>query len=255
MFDALNEAINSETISGYNKDEIENRLTGCLNELLEEIGKIVTTDLKTGLVDPISEKWFAQEAQDYFNDVVAPHVYNSGIAIRGLLVDFSDAIEKSGQRWAERTGNEAPVLGEISGIGSFFKLDVEAIRKTRDDGAAVLYEKDVNDISTGLTKVEEKINNEIKALGNKMNASTSFLGHGQAEALKGCLDKIIAEIHEMFQSFLSDGESSIAFQLQKFKEKYATAAKSEKQIWDNTEVTIEQETPSGAAPSTPQNQM
>ncbi len=239
-----------DDISGYNKEEIEKKLTSTLNELLAEIGKIVTTDLKAGLVDPISTKWYAKEAQDYFNDVVAPHVYNSGIAIRGLLQDFSDAIEKSGQRWSLRTGNEAPKLGEINSIGSSFKLDVSAIQKTAEGGAAVLYEKDVNDIATGLTKVEDQINDEIKALGNKMDASTSFLGHGQAEALKGCLDKIIAEIHKMFQSFLSDGETSIATQLQKFKEKYATAAKAEKQMWDNTEVTITQETPSGAAPVT-----
>lgn len=241
-----------DDISGYNKQEIQDKLKVALNELLAEIGKIVTTDLKAGLVDPISEKWYAKEAQDYFNDVVAPHVYNSGIAIRGLLQDFSDAIERSGKRWAERTGNDAPVLGDINGIGQSFKLDVSAIRKITDDGAAVLYEKDVNDIAAGLTKVEEQINDEIKALGNKMDASTSFLGHGQAEAIKGCLDKIIAEIHKMFQSFLSGGETSIAFQLQKFKEKYATAAKAEKNMWDNTQVTINQETPSGAAPSTPQ---
>lgn len=242
-------------ITGYSKQEIENKLTGVLNELLEGIGKIVTTNLKTGLVDPISTKWYAQEAQDYFKDSVAPSVKNSGIAIRGLLQDYAKAIERGGLRWANRTGNEAPKIGEINDIGSNYDLNVDAIKKIREsDGAAVLYEKDVNDIATGLTRVEENINDEIKALGNKMDASTSFLGHDQAEAIKGCLDKIIAEIHKMFQSLISASDpTSIAFNLKKFKEKYATAAEVEEKLWNNMEVTINQETPSAAAaPGTPQ---
>mgnify|MGYP003301556976 CR=1 FL=1 len=255
MFDLVNNAINSDTITGYSKDEIENKLKGVLNELVEEIGKIVTTNLKTGLVEPIKTKWYAKEAQDYFKDEVAPNVRNSGIAIRGLLQDYANAIERAGLRWANRTGNDAPKIGEINDIGSNYDLNVDAIQKIREsDGAAVLYEKDVNDIAAGLTKVEENINDEIKALGNKMNASTSFLGHDQAEEIKKCLDRIIAEIHKMFQSLISGSDpASIAFNLKKFKEKYATAAEVEEKLWSNITVSINQETPSGAAPSTSQN--
>lgn len=231
-----------DDITGYNKDEIETKLTGCLNDLVAEIGNIVVRNLKTGLVDPISTKWYAKEAQDYFKDSIAPSVKSSGETIRGLLVDYADKIENAGKRWGNTTGNEPPVLGEINEIGTNYDLNVDAIQKTRSDGAAVLYEKDVNDIATGLTRVEETINNEIIALGNKMNASTSFLGHEQAEEIKKCLDKIIAEIHKMFQSLISGSEpTSIAFQLQKFKEKYATQAEFEEKVWSNTTVNINNE--------------
>ena len=138
MFDALR-----EDVTGYNKDEIEKKLKGCLNDLVEDIGHIVTRNLKTGLVDPISTKWYAQEAQDYFKDIVAPNVKSSGETVRGLIVDYAVEISNAGARWANTTGNEAPVLGEgdIQDIGTFYDLDVEAIKKTRSDGAAVLYEK------------------------------------------------------------------------------------------------------------------
>lgn len=250
MFDALN-----DKITGYNKDEIEKKLKGCLNDLVKDIGNIVIRNLKTGLVDPISTKWYAQEAQDYFHNTVAPNVKSSGETIRGLLADYAVEISNAGARWANTTGNEAPVLGEgdIQDIGTYYDLDVEAIKKTRSDGAAVLYEEDVNDISSGLSKVEENINNEIIALGNKMNARTSFLGHDQAEEVKKCLDRIIAEIHKMFQSLISGSEpTSIAFQLKKFKEKYATQAEFEEKVWSNTQVSINNEPSGSAAPGTPQ---
>ena len=242
MFDAQ--------ITGYNKDEIEKKLKGCLNDLVEDIGHIVTRNLKTGLVNPISTKWYAKEAQEYFQNTVAPNVKSSGETIRGLLADYAVQISRSGKRWANITGNEAPVLGEgdIQGIDTFYDLDVEAIKKTRSDGAAALYEAAVNDIAPGLTKVEENINNEIKALGNKMNASTSFLGHEQAEEVKKCLDRIIAEIDKMFQSLISGEEpTSIAFSLQKFKEKYANQADFEEKVWRNTTVNINTESSADVA--------
>ena len=246
MFDALR-----EDITGYNKDEIEKKLTGCLNDLVEDIGNIVTRNLKIGLVDPISTKWYAQEAYYYFHNTVAPNVKSSGETIRGLLQDYAGKIEAAGKRWGNTTGNNPPVLGDIQGISTYYDLDVEAIKRTRSDGAAVLYEKDVNDIATGLTKVEETINTQIIALGNKMNARTSFLGHDQAEEVKKCLDRIIEEIHKMFQSLLSSSEpTSIAYQLQKFKEKYATQAEFEEKVWSNTKVNITNEPSGGGGPST-----
>ena len=113
-----------------------------------------------------------------------------------------------------------------------------AIKILRDDGAAVLYEKDVNTIADGLDNVEKDLKTVILKYKEELDASTAFIGHGQAEAINDCFNRILEEVHKLFQKLLV-GDASVKVALKAFKEKYKAKATSEAESFKNAKVQID----------------
>ena len=223
-----------EDQSGYNKDKI-NALGDALNSAMEHIGTAIKEEIETELINKIGEKWYSKEAQDYFK-VVKKEIGSSAEVIRGIFSQFRDSLQERGETWARATGNASPSIGSIKEL--VIDVSISPIKELREDGAAVLYEKDVNTIADNLDNVEKDLKAKIQKYKEELDASTAFIGHGQAQAISDCFDRILGEIHSMFQ-YLLVGDMSVKAALKAFKEKYKNKAENEREGFNNTQVNID----------------
>lgn len=223
-----------EEQSGYNKKQIDG-LDTVINTAMKDVGDAIVNKLEEDLVKKVGEKWYAQEAKDYFKDV-HDDIAKSGETIQGIFSKFRDALQQSGESWATMTKNAAPSIGAIKNLS--LDLNTAAIKILRDDGAAVLYEKDVNTIADGLDNVEKDLKTVILKYKEELDASTAFIGHGQAEAINDCFNRILEEVHKLFQKLLV-GDASVKVALKAFKEKYKAKATSEAESFKNAKVQID----------------
>ncbi|MBQ6405025.1 MAG: hypothetical protein IJJ63_03110 [Bacilli bacterium] len=223
-----------EEQSGYNKKQIDG-LDTVINTAMKEVGDAIVNKLEEDLVKKVGEKWYAQEAKDYFKDV-HDDIAKSGETIQGIFSKFRDALQQSGESWANTTKNAAPSIGAIKNLS--LNLNTSSIKILRDDGAAVLYEKDVNTIADGLDNVEKDLKTVILKYKEELDASTAFIGHGQSEAINDCFNRILEEVHKLFQKLLV-GDGSVKVALKGFKEKYKAKATSEAESFKNAKVQID----------------
>lgn len=207
--------MNNGNMTGYNSQNIA-ALRDVIDRTAQSVAEKVVTRLHDEIIRPISEVWHAPEAVDFFTKF-AETVKGTGQNIRDIFDSFRKAVEQAGSIWAENTGGEAPTLGAISDVN--LELPVREIQVKDSAGNVGIDEDAANKIANNLTNVEEEIKSDMEAVANELDASTAFLGHGQAEAVKECFIKINLEIHLIFK-FLTEGDLSLQAQIISAAKKY-----------------------------------
>lgn len=207
--------MNNGNMTGYNSQNIA-ALRDVIDRTAQSVAEKVVTRLHDEIIRPISEAWHAPEAVDFFTKF-AETVKGTGQNIRDIFDSFRKAVEQAGSIWAENTGGEAPTLGAISDVN--LELPVREIQVKDSAGNVGIDEAAANKIANNLTNVEEEIKSDMEAVANELDASTAFLGHGQAEAVAECFIKINLEIHLIFK-FLTEGDLSLQAQIISAAKKY-----------------------------------
>lgn len=207
--------MNNGNMTGYNSQNIA-ALRDVIDRTAQSVAEKVVTRLHDEIIRPISEVWHAPEAVDFFTKF-AETVKGTGQNIRDIFDSFRKAVEQAGSIWAENTGGEAPTLGAISDVN--LELPVREIQVKDSAGNVGIDEAAANKIANNLTNVEEEIKSDMEAVANELDASTAFLGHGQAEAVAECFIKINLEIHLIFK-FLTEGDLSLQAQIISAAKKY-----------------------------------
>lgn len=207
--------MNNGNMTGYNSQNIA-ALRDVIDRTAQSVAEKVVTRLHDEIIRPISEVWHAPEAVDFFTKF-AETVKGTGQNIRDIFDSFRKAVEQAGSIWAENTGGEAPTLGAISDVN--LELPVREIQVKDSAGNVGIDEDAANKIANNLTNVEEEIKSDMEAVANELDASTAFLGHGQAEAVAECFIKINLEIHLIFK-FLTEGDLSLQAQIISAAKKY-----------------------------------
>ena len=220
-------------VSGYNKGKVE-ELRDSINNTAKACGDAVVEELHSGIVVPMSSKWFAEEAQDYFEGF-ATAVKECGVTIKEVFDQFRANVESTGGEWATATGGEAPTLAAIDDVE--LNLDVSAILNMNGAGDRSLDEDGVQGIVDSIPTVEAAIKSRLTGLANQLNAETAFLGHGQGAAVQACFVKVAEAVHQIFNYLLS-GDDALSGALKAFKEKYATSATNVATSFNNADVTI-----------------
>lgn len=183
---------------GYNKKNIE-ELRDVINTTAQECGKKVADILNKEIIVPMSNAWFATEAVNYFASF-KKDVAKSGVNIKNTFEKFKSNIELAGKDWAERTKNEVPQLAQLDDVEVI--VDVSSIQKEDNTGTAKIIVDDANRIANNLENVEKNIQQELKNISTKLDASTSFVGGNQSQSIQSFFTELCGEIHKIF-SFLS----------------------------------------------------
>ena len=225
-----------ENTSGFNKGKIEElgeTMKASYNLLNNQIGEKIQAQLFV----PMSTKWYAPEAQDYFNNKVAPKIIETGIKMGEAYNYFKDWIQQTGTDWAQNTGNSgnAPVLCEIPKTG-IQNVDASIIVDQDGDGNIFLNETLAIAVAANLPSLHKEILNMVKAEHEKLDASMSFFGHGQAQAATRCFVRVADAIGELFQLLddLSDVIKDAANNYKQFAQQLASR-------FDQSSVTVERD--------------
>ena len=208
-------------ISGYNKERIET-LRDVINATAQSVAADVVDELHSGIIVPMSEAWYAEEAQHYF-ETFAQRVKETGERIKQTFDEFRVRIQKTGEAWASVAQGEAPVLAELEQVDMV--LSTSEIKNVDSVGNRALNEAKVQVVIGSLDKVEQNIKTRLARLAQNLDASTSFLGHGQGVAISEYFGRVVDAVHGLF-SYLLVGDNALSGELAKYKAKYADSAES-----------------------------
>ena len=208
-------------VSGYNKDRIE-ALRDVINTTAQAVATDVVEELHSGIIVPMSEAWYAEEAQHYF-ETFAERVKETGERIKQTFDEVRLRIQKTGEAWASITQGEAPVLAELEQVDMV--LSTSEIKNVDSVGNRALNEAKVQVVIGSLDKVEQNIRTRLARLAQNLDASTSFLGHGQGVAVSEYFGRVVDAVHGLF-SYLLVGDNALSGELAKYKAKYADSAES-----------------------------
>jgi len=220
-------------ISGYNKSKVED-LRDSINDAAQSVSEIVIDELKNGVIIPISSAWYAEEAQQYFEEF-RESVAACGVTVHDSFDKLRIQIEKTGKEWAIATNGEEPTLAELDEV--ILDLDVSNILHTNTIGDRMLDEGKVHRVIASLPNIEQSIKMRIHALSYKIQAESAFLGHGQSAAIQNCFNNVSSVIHKVFE-FLLIGDDSLQSALYKFMNKYRTSAEIAASNYNKTEIEI-----------------
>ena len=229
----------SGEVSGYNSGKVE-ELREVINTTAQSCGETIVQTLESDIITPMSQAWYAEEAQEYF-EAFKEQVKASGQTIKEVFDGFRDNVQKTGAEWATATGaGEGPTLEPIDDVT--LDLDVSAIEATNGAGDRSLDESAVQTVVDNLPSVEDSIKESLSGLAQNLDASTAFLGHGQGEAVQACFVKVSEAVHKIFEFILTGGaggaDDSLSGALGKFKEKYAESAENVASSYNDAEVDI-----------------
>ena len=216
---------NVEALSGNIKTAYENCINGILETLHDEI------------VVPISSAWYAPEACGFFgkeeDGVTAQEtnlkqvVKDTSESIWKCFDGFREDIQKAGQNWYDNTsGTGEQGEGNIT-LEPFeqveLELDVSEIEKQDEAGNVVLDDTGVSAVSGSLESVQENIKQKMVAEKEQLDAATSFIGGGQAEAIQNCFERLLEAISTIFK-WLSQGDESLKAAFDAAMAKYSEVA-------------------------------
>ncbi len=234
------------TLYGFNQEQVEGLRAKIATAYSNCVDDILDT-LKTGIVTPISTAWYAPEACGFFgkeeDGVTIPDsnlkevVKETSKTIYDCFDGFRQDIQLAGQNWYDNTSGRqgsaaegAAAGGESGGEVQLEKLemidldlDVSAIEKQDGAGNVVLDDSGVSAVEENLGSVEDTIKTKMTEQKEQLDASTAFLGGGQAEAIESCFEKLLAAISGIFK-WLSEGEDSLASAFSKARKKYEDVA-------------------------------
>lgn len=201
--------------TGYNKEQIEG-LRDAINSTAQEAAQGIVEKLESGIVTPMSTIWYAEEGVEFF-EKFADVVKQSGTNIHDVFQTFNDYVGQAGANWAENTKGEAPTMAAIDNIE--LVLNVSAILNTNEKGDRGIEREQANSVADNLEQVKSEIETTLKELAAKLDATTSFLGGNQAEAVQNCFVQVSGEVHKIF-NYLTEGDDSLRSAIIKTAEKY-----------------------------------
>ena len=217
-------------IVGYNKEKVE-ELRDKINDIAQDVASDVVELLHDRIVVPISTEWYAEVAQEYFLDF-KDQVKQRGEAIKKAFDDFRKQIEETGKEWALATQGKEPVLLELDDVD--LNLDVSSIQNADESGNRYINEDGVNAIIDSIESVEEDIKSKLSNKTVDLGIESAFLGDDQAKAIQSCFDKILNEIHILFDYLLS-GDNSLSNALLNYKNSFSELAQSNTTVYNNEE--------------------
>lgn len=207
--------MNGGEVSGYNKGKIE-ALAEKINSTAQQAGEGIKEELENGIITPMSDKWYAPEAVEFFESFKST-VAQSGAVITEVFDTFRQAVQDAGTNWAENTKGEAPTLSPVNTVE--IELNISAIQAINGAGDVSLDESGATSVAGTLGEIEQNIKTRLENLAQGLADGTEFLGHGQAEKVSECFVKVSGEVHKIFK-FLTEGDSSLQSCLNKFVTKY-----------------------------------
>ena len=244
----------SDGIRGYNKQNIEG-LSGQIKTAYSNCVNGVVDILKTEVVDKIAKCWCSPEACQFFgNEEALPEGYEydktkslkevvrlTSDDIYGYFVQFKKSIEVAYTVWYNNTGGNNREVhveenhyayatgGTAITLDSFDKeeldLNVSSI-KADEDGNVFLSPQEVRAIAGTLGDVETQIKNKMTEQKNELDADTSFLGGGQAEAIETCFGKLLEKVSEIFKWLTTGEDGNLAETFEQVVQKYEKVAES-----------------------------
>ena len=217
-------------IVGYNKEKVE-ELRDKINDIAQDVASDVVELLHDRIVVPISTEWYAEVAQEYFLDF-KDQVKQRGEAIKKAFDDFRKQIEETGKEWALATQGKEPVLLELDDVE--LNLDVSSIQNADESGNRYINEDGVNAIIDSIESVEEDIKSKLSNKTVDLGIESAFLGDDQAKAIQSCFDKILNEIHILFDYLLS-GDNALSNALLNYKNSFSELAQANTTVYNNEE--------------------
>lgn len=207
--------------TGYNCEQIE-ALATVIDEAAQSAASGIVETLHNGVIVPISEAWYAGDAQEYFQGF-AETVAESGRAIQEYFDIFRMNVETAGKEWAEFAKGPSPTLSPVSEIT--LTLPTDEILQQDSNGNTVIIEDKAQEVANGLEEVLEEIQTNLNDIADNLDASTAFLGHGQDEGVKECFVNVSNKVKEVF-NYLTEGDNSLQSSINKAVEAYGQSADS-----------------------------
>ena len=223
---------------GYNAQQVA-ELRTAINEACKESVSKVSEELTSWIVKPMSTAWYAEEAQTYFEGF-KEQVKSSCTTIQQVFDGFRANILQTATDWANATGAGDAGIPELTAIDTpEIEFSVEAIENMDGSGNRFLDEDAVQAVIGDIPSCEEAISSDLQAIAQKLDASASFLGGGQAAAMQDCFVKVAEAVHQIFQ-FILTGDKSLNTALTDFKTKYTGSAANVATSYKNADVKISQ---------------
>ena len=205
----------STDVTGYNPAQVESLGTDIVSSS-QKVADTIVEKLESGVIRPISEEWFAQEAKEFF-DAFAETVRSTGQAIAEAFDSFISSVESAGNNWAENTKGTTVSLERVGSID--LNLDVSAIQTQDGSGNIGIKEEGARGVADSLTSVREEIQTTLTEEANRLNAETAFLGHDQAQAVTHCFEQVNIAVSKIF-NFLIEGDNNLQAQINNAVQKY-----------------------------------
>jgi len=239
-------------LHGYNPQNVAD-LSTPISEAYENCVNGIVETLKEEIVTPISTAWYAPEACKFFGSDATSGFFGIGAtdadenSLKEVVKSTSETIfkcfdgfrkdiESAGQNWFNNTsGTGEESTGDIT-LPEFkqidLDLDVSAIEAQDGSGNVVLDDAGVKAVSDNLPQVQEDIKTKMTAEKDKLDAATSFIGGGQADAIEGCFERLLEAISTIFK-WLSEGEDSLQSAFNAAMTKYGEVASNIASAYNN----------------------
>lgn len=214
---------------GYNPDQVE-ALASVIDQTAQNCAAGVVEVLHDQFVVPMSEAWFAQDAVNFF-EVFNETVKATGTSIQEAFDAFRTDIQNLGNAWAKLTQGPEVNLAAVSTIT--LNLSYSEI-KTAEPGTGniIIYEEKANSVANSLTEVRTTIEEKMEDAADKLDASASFFGGNQAQAIQDCFTRLSAAVAKIFD-FLCEGENNFASQIKQVATVYGDQSSEAASSYNN----------------------
>ena len=204
-------------VIGYNKKEIEGLVVD-INRALEKTSNIIIELLQDNIIKPMSLAWYAPEAVDFFENFKT-EVASKAIIINDAYDKYRKELQAAGEIWADNSGGERPVIPELKQIE--LNLNITSIQ-SEDNGNIVLDASEASKVIMNLSVLEEELNSKVASIARELDFNTSFIGHGQSQAILNCFTTVSNQIHDVFKS-LTEGDNALYNRINEIVHKYQDA--------------------------------
>lgn len=214
---------------GYNPNEVE-ALAPVIDQTAQNCAAGVVEILHDQFVVPMSDAWFAQDAVDFF-DSFNEIVKSTGTSIQEAFDAFRTDIQDLGNAWAELTKGPQVNLSAVSTIT--LNLSYSEIKTSEPGtGNVIIYESKADSVADSLADVRTAIEDKMKEAAEKLDASASFFGGNQAQAIEDCFTRLSAAVAKVFD-FLCEGENNFSSQIHQVASVYGDQSSEAANSYNN----------------------
>lgn len=212
-------------VYGYNREEIQ-QLRTQVTDVAESLANSIKEKFQNQFVNPMGDIWYAPEAITWF-DSFKETLDSLSTPLINYFNGYLEALQAAANAWAQTTGGEQIVIAEIPSQVfslSINSIDYSAIKSenaNHDQGIEVDQAQQI--CSGNLPAIQTLLNEELSAYSSRIEAETSFLGGGQAEAVQRCFGQIAELIKNLFNE-LTEGENSLPAAITSYINKYKETA-------------------------------
>lgn len=217
-------------VAGYNRDKV-NAIGDTINNTYATLVKGLADKIQAGLVDPMSTKWYAPEAVDEFKDIQKA-VKKMGEAMYDAYKAYRDWVQQMGENWAANTKGKKPSL-KNPGKKSI-DINVSKIQK-ENGGNVTLDEKGAQAVAATMKQLHSDMLALVRAEHGKLEASSAFIGHGQAAAATACFVKVADAIGVLFNLMETLGD-----RLNEYANKYKTVGEGIRDQFKSAKIDVQQ---------------